>query len=110
VQVFHILLSLSDGPAHGYAIIQEVRTRTNDEVRLTASTLYDALGRLVEEGWIAELDEPPDPAEHDSRRRYYELTRLGREAAEGEVRRMQQMVEMARKKRLWPAAAARGRK
>ena len=108
-QVFHILLSLADGPLHGYAIIQEVRTRTNDEVRLTASTLYDALVRLVDHGLIVELDEPPDPADHDSRRRYYQLTRLGREAAEAEVTRLRQLLEMARRKRLWPSPA-RGRK
>jgi DNA-binding PadR family transcriptional regulator len=108
-QVFHILLSLADGPSHGYAIIHEIRTRTNDEVRLTASTLYDALVRLVDQGWIAELDKPPDPDDHDSRRRYYELTRFGREAAEREAGRMEQMVEMARKKRLRPAIV-RGRK
>jgi DNA-binding PadR family transcriptional regulator len=108
-QVFQILLSLADGPLHGYAIVQDIRTRTNDEVRLTASTLYDALLRLVDQGWIVELEKPPDPADHDSRRRYYQLTRLGREAVAHEVRRMERLLEMARAKRLLPAPA-RGRK
>ena len=49
-QVFQILLSLHDHPLHGYAIIQDIAKRTDGEVRLTASTLYDALARLVEQG------------------------------------------------------------
>jgi len=107
--VFQILLSLADGPLHGYAIIQDVRTRTNNEIRLTASTLYDALLRLVDQGLIVEIETPPDPADHDSRRRYYQLTRLGREAAAEEVQRLRRLLETARRKRLWPVPA-RGRK
>ena len=95
-QVFHILLSLADGPKHGYAIIADIRERTDDEVKLTASTLYDALARLADQTLIQEAAAPPSS---DSRRRYYELTTGGRTAAEQESSRLSRLLEMAREKR-----------
>jgi DNA-binding PadR family transcriptional regulator len=108
-QVFQILLSLVDAPLHGYAVIQDINTRTKGEIRLTASTLYDALLRLVEQGLIKEVDTPPDVSDHDARRRYYDLTRAGREAVKDEVGRLERLLQMAREKRLRPASA-RGRR
>ena len=102
-QVFQILLSLADGPKHGYAIITDVRARTGGEVSLTASTLYDALSRLVDERSIEEVDAPPG-ADRDSRRRYYALTAAGREATRTEVGRLERALASARATRL-----ARGR-
>ena len=101
-QVFQILLSLSEGPRHGYAMIQDIRERTSDEMRLTASTLYDALARLVDQAWIEESSTPADAPDHDSRRRYYRLTKLGREAAVAEAGRLQRLLDAAREKRLVP--------
>ena len=97
-QVFQVLLSLADTPRHGYAIIQDVAQRTNDEVRLTASTLYDALARLVDQGLIAEAKSPPDNP--DPRRRYYTLTKSGRSAAQDEARRLARTVAVAKARRL----------
>jgi DNA-binding PadR family transcriptional regulator len=97
-QAFQVLLSLADGAKHGYAIIQDVTARTDGEVRLTASTLYDALARMVDQRFIAEVDAPADNA--DSRRRYYELTRAGREAARDHAQRLSRTVDMARAKKL----------
>ena len=101
-QVFHILLSLVDDDLHGYAIIQEVATRTDGELRLTASTLYAAMKRLLESGWIEERSSRPAGATDDPRRRYYRLTKLGREIARAEARRLEQLAAMARAKRLLP--------
>jgi DNA-binding PadR family transcriptional regulator len=95
-QVFQVLLSLYQGPLHGYSIIQDVRERTDGKMRLTASTLYDALARLVEQGLIEETDRPDSPGSGDARRRYYRLTRLGRQAAQEEVTRLEQLIRMAR--------------
>jgi DNA-binding PadR family transcriptional regulator len=95
-QVFQVLLSLHDGPQHGYSIIQHIRQRTKDEMRLTASTLYDALARLVDQKLIEEVDPAARAADHDSRRRYYALTSLGREVARLETQRLKQLVAMAR--------------
>ena len=95
-QVFQVLLSLHEGPQHGYSIIQHIRERTRDEMRLTASTLYDALARLLDQQLIEEVETPARATGHDSRRRYYALTALGREVAQMETRRLQKLVEMAR--------------
>ena len=100
-QVFHILLALVDDDQHGYAIIQDVADRTEGEVRLTASTLYAAIKRLLESGWIEELTRRPK-SDDDPRRRYYRLTARGREVARAEARRLERMAAMAREKRLLP--------
>jgi DNA-binding PadR family transcriptional regulator len=104
-QVFHILLALVDDDLHGYAIIQDVVERTEGEVQLTASTLYDAIKRLVENGWIEALARRPK-ADDDPRRRYYRLTTLGREVVRSEARRLERMAAMARAKRLLPPTPA----
>jgi DNA-binding PadR family transcriptional regulator len=109
-QVFQILLSLSDGPAHGYAVIQDIRERTKGEISLTASTLYDALARLVDLSLIVEVDQPPDAKDHDARRRYYRLSALGREAVAQETRRLESLLAMAREKSLGKANGNRGRR
>jgi len=111
-QVFQILLSLSDQPLHGYAIIADIGERTNGEIQLTASTLYDALARLVDQELIEELDAPPPNAvDHDARRRYYALSDLGRHVAKLEAGRLQRLLDMARDKRLVPASnRPRGRR
>jgi DNA-binding PadR family transcriptional regulator len=100
--VFHILLSLADDDLHGYAIIQDVAARTEGEVRLTASTLYAAMKRLLESGWIEERATRPAGAADDPRRRYYRLTKLGRDVARAEARRLEQLAAMARAKKLLP--------
>ena len=98
--VFQILLSLADEELHGYAIIQDVAARTGGEVRLTPSTLYAAVKRLLDAGWIEELAERPTVERDDARRRYYRLTPRGRDAARAEARRVERLAAMARAKRL----------
>jgi DNA-binding PadR family transcriptional regulator len=100
-QVFQILLSLVDDDLHGYAIIQDVAVRTDGEVRLTASTLYAAIKRLLDSGWIEECRRRP--AVDDARRRYYHLTTQGQQAARAEALRLERLADMARAKRLIPA-------
>jgi DNA-binding PadR family transcriptional regulator len=96
--VFQILLSLIDEDLHGYAIIQDIAARTDGHVRLTASTLYAAVKRLVDAGWIEEV--APPRANDDPRRRYYRITRVGRTAARAEARRLDELAAMARAKGL----------
>jgi DNA-binding PadR family transcriptional regulator len=101
--VFHILLSLADRDLHGYAIIQDVAARTDGEVRLTASTLYAAIRRMLNAGMIDEVDAPRRaPAGDDERRRYYRMTPYGREIAQLEAARLERAADMARAKRLLP--------
>jgi DNA-binding PadR family transcriptional regulator len=98
--MFQVLVALADGEKHGYAIIKEVRRRTDGKVSLTAGTLYGVIKRFVEEGLIVESDERPDPALDDERRRYFGLTANGRAVAVAEARRMEEAVGHARAKRL----------
>lgn len=99
-QVFHILLALADAPRHGYAIMREVEERTSGAVRIGAGTLYGAIRRLRDQGWIEELAGAPAEVEtDDERRRYYRLTRAGRAAASAEVERLEGLLEQARSKR-----------
>lgn len=102
VPVFQILLSLSDQDLHGYAIIQDIRGRTQNEVELTASTLYAAIKRLLEGRLIDELDTRPGGANDDPRRRYYRITSLGMDVARLETARLERALKMARQKRLTP--------
>ena len=105
VPVFQILLSLSDQDLHGYAIIQDIRRRTDGEVALTASTLYAALKRLLETGLVEELDERPPADADDERRRYYRIRPDGLAVARLETARLLRAVKMARQKRLAPRNA-----
>ena len=97
---FHILLALVDGERHGYAIMKEVADTTDNAVRVGAGTLYGALKRMRDVGWIEELDERADPELGDDRRRYYRLTRAGLAVVRAEARRLGQMVHAAQTKKL----------
>jgi len=98
--IFQILLSLIDDDAHGYALIQGIRERTDGEVDLTASTLYAAVKRLVDSGWIEEITKRTKAGNGDPRRRYYRITAEGRAAAREEAERLERTLVMARERRL----------
>jgi DNA-binding PadR family transcriptional regulator len=96
--MFHVLLSLADGEKHGYVISKEIARRTNNEVRLSAGTLYGIIKRLLEDGFIEESDERPDFSLDDERRRYYRMTKQGMALAEAEAERLERVLAMARAK------------
>ena len=100
--VFHILVALADNDRHGYAIMQDVSARTDGKVRLSAGTLYTAIRRMLEQGLIEELRDSPDPTSADERRRYYRLTRFGRDVAAAEARRLTDLLSQARTTGLIP--------
>src|SRR3954464_4732349 len=93
---FHILLSVADEDRHGYAILQDVAERTGGELKLSAGTLYRSIQRMLEQGLIVEPRERPAPHQDDERRRYYRITPLGAAVAKAEVRRLAQLVRLAR--------------
>ena len=98
--VFHILLALSVEERHGYGIIKDVLARTNGKLRLGAGTLYGSIKRMSEAGLLEESDQRPEEANDDERRRYYRLTKRGRDAAQLEARRLEQLVFDARQRRV----------
>jgi DNA-binding PadR family transcriptional regulator len=97
-QQFHILLSLTDGHLHGYGIIRDIAERTDGAVRLGTGTLYTALARLEALALVDESERRAPAAEDDERRRYYQLTALGRGVLRAETERLATLVRHARRK------------
>lgn len=85
---FYILLALYE-PKHGYAIMQFIEDRTNGRLLLGAGTLYGALNSLSEKKWI----EPLGMAE--GRKKEYKITELGKNVAEKELLRLQELTRIA---------------
>jgi DNA-binding PadR family transcriptional regulator len=98
---FDVLVSLADRDRHGYAILQDIAERSG-RIRLSPSTLYAVIKRLLESGLIEELSERPDPDHDDERRRYYALTPLGRRVAESEAARLTRLLADAKASGLVP--------
>lgn len=96
--LLHILATLADGERHGYAILREIRSRTNAALDPGAGSLYAAIQRLLHEGAIEECRERPDPHLDDKRRRYYRITALGRRIAADEVERLREVIRFANPK------------
>lgn len=98
--VFHILLALTGGERHGYAIMREVEETTQGSVKMGPGTLYGTIKRLLAAGLIEESDERPDPEMDSERRRYYRLTAEGKRIAREEAQRYARTVQTARLKGL----------
>ncbi len=96
--VFHILLALWGGERHGYAIMQEVASETNNSFKMGPGTLYGTLKRMLDAGLVAECGERPDPALNEERRRYYKITAAGKRAAAAEANRLEALVRSSRRK------------
>jgi DNA-binding PadR family transcriptional regulator len=101
---FHILLAVSDGERHGYAIMQDIDARTGGALRLGPGTLYGTIKRLLGDGLIEEVDERGDRDSRDVRRRYYRITRFGRKIAAEESARLVALVRHARAMGFTPTA------
>ena len=100
-----ILLALAAGPRHGYGIKLDVEERTAGAVRLGSGTLYEAIQRLLDNGWIVEVEPPADgDASGGPARRFYSLSDDGREGLRAEVESMQDIVDFARRKRILSAS------
>ena len=91
---FHVLVALTDGERHGYAIMQAVEGSSGGVVRMGPATLYGTLKRLVEQGLAEEL--PRSPTDDDQRRRYYRLTALGQRVCAAEADRLAHLVTLTR--------------
>jgi len=98
--VFHILLSLTDGPLHGYAIMQSVEQTA--ALQMGPGTIYGSIQRMEDAGLLQDIAEGASRAAVTERRRYYELTEVGREALAAEGARLARMAELVREKDLIP--------
>ncbi len=95
---FHILLSVAQGPAHGYRIKRVVEERTGGAVQLGAGTLYAGIGRRVRDGLIEETEPPEDAGtlEPSSRWRFYAITDVGSDVLAREIDRLEADLQVAR--------------
>ena len=89
--VLLILLSLADQPRHGYAILQDTAKMSDGSVRLSTGTLYGALRRLLEEGWIERFKD----GDNSRGKQAYRLTSLGQRNLQQVVHRMKQLTRVA---------------
>ena len=88
---YFILLSISSGQKHGYKIMKDVRHLSKQRVKLTTGTLYGAIKRMLDGGWIERLDDPS--LENGGRqRKLYILTGLGSRVLEAEIQRLNNLV------------------
>jgi DNA-binding PadR family transcriptional regulator len=92
---FFIMLSLLPAPRHGYSIMKDVQILSENRVVLSTGTLYGALKRLLENGWIERV-ENPDANEAGRPRKCYQLTDLGKRILDAEIARLRTLVSAAR--------------
>ena len=105
VATFHILVAVADQDRHGYAIMQDVASRTDGALKLSPGTLYGSIRRMLEEGLITEVSDRERPDEDDDRRRYYRITTFGRSVAQAEARRLAMLLRQAKAVGLAPSRA-----
>lgn len=84
-----VLSSLADGDKHGYAMMEDIQRFAG--VRLGPGTLYGAITRLEERGWIR-------PVAAEDRRQPYTITALGRRHLEEQVSNLDTVVKTARRR------------
>ncbi len=99
---YHVLLSLAEAPAHGYALVQRIRERSAGLVDPGTGSFYSIVKKLSDEGLIAETE--TDDA--DGRRRWYAITPLGEAVLMAEADRLTEQLAATRK--LGLATPARG--
>ena len=92
---FHILLILSRGENHGYAVMKAINDLPEISFSLGPATLYRTIQRLLEKSFIEEVDDRPDPEFDDERRRYYRVTEIGLRVFAEETRRLSALVNLA---------------
>jgi DNA-binding PadR family transcriptional regulator len=91
---FHVLVALTAGERHGYAIMQAVESSSSGVVRMGPATLYGTLRKLEDRQLVAEVDQRLD--DDDARRRYFRLTALGRAVVGAEADRLAHLVGLTR--------------
>lgn len=104
--LFEILLTLGEGRLHGYGIIRALRERSTGARRIETGPLYRHLKRLLDDGLIEELDQPPSGTPDDQRRTaYYALSALGRAVVRAEGARLAELVRETRRLGFLPERA-----
>ena len=91
--VFNVLLSLHEGPLHGYGIMMKVEEQTNGQIKTGPGAIYGTIERLKEAGLV---EVAPGQAGQDGKREY-RLTELGRSELIEEAQRIQGVARLVNK-------------
>src|SRR5580698_5701189 len=83
-----ILTSLAGQPRHGYALIQDIELLSGGRVRMSTGTLFGALHRLLNDGWIERFEQ----GDRARQKQAYRLTAGGRKQLHLELDRMRQLT------------------
>ena len=86
-----ILRALQWGPAHGYGIVQTLRSSSGDALQVETGSLYPALHRLERQGWVSAEWKL---TESNQRARFYRITAAGKKQLAADLGRWQQMVDV----------------
>jgi transcriptional regulator len=84
-----VLKALSLEPLHGVGVFQRIQQITNNALEVSYGSLFPALHRLEERGW---LDAEWRPSEHNRQAKYYRLTKTGQKQLEREEREWRRIV------------------
>ena len=96
-----ILRTLLHGPAHGHQIGKHIQRTTNDFLQMQHGSLYPALHRLEERGWVTSKWETASDRNREFK--YYRLTAKGRKQLVAEESQWKQMADAVARV-MWPAA------
>ncbi len=99
---FHILLALTRGAAHGYAIGDAIEEASGGAIEPTTGSLYQALKRMQDEGLLQKAPTPEGERSGGPPRLYFQLTELGRAVARMEAERLAALMDIARDAALLP--------
>jgi len=89
--VFLILTSLAEQPRHGYALLKDIEILSGNRVRMSTGTLYGAIHRLLEDGWIERREQEDLSRDKQA----YGLTKTGHRRLEAEVDRLERVMRIA---------------
>lgn len=93
---FLILLSLAPAPQHGYGIMQDIGRLSDGRIAFSTGTLYGALKRLLDQGWIERSDADETSAAGARPRKNYRLTETGYRILRAETARIERLAQVAR--------------
>ena len=91
---YFILLSLSPKPKHGYAIMKDVQALSDSRIVLSTGTLYGALKRLLDQGWIDRVEDAASKG-NPRDRKVYRLSEHGQRVLKDEVARLNKLLAAA---------------
>ena len=97
---FLLLLALSDGPGHGYRLIEACENLGAGRVKMDPANLYRSLKRLDRKGLVVDAGRKPTRGAGGERRRYFEITPFGRAVVTAEAERLDALADLARQRQL----------